>query len=125
MSTARGSAAQTACRLQPARRTVRSGTFTGDLLPRSGLDNIFADCGQRYPRLELDDIVAAPPAVVLLPDEPYQFTADDGPEAFAGCRTSLVSGRSLTWYGPSLVGARAEIDAALARASPPITHGAG
>ena len=33
------------------------------------------------------------------------FTAADGPEAFTR-RTALVSGRLLTWYGPSLVGAR-------------------
>ena len=45
------------------------------------------------------------PDVVLLPDEPYVFTAADGPEAFTA-RTALVSGRLLTWYGPSLVGAR-------------------
>ena len=44
--------------------------------------------------------------VVLLPDEPYVFTADDGPEAFARTPTELVSGRLLTWYGPSLLEAR-------------------
>ena len=42
----------------------------------------------------------------MLPDEPYAFTADDGPEAFPGRRVALVSGRHLTWYGPSLVEAR-------------------
>ena len=39
---------------------------------------------------------------MLLPDEPYVFTADDGPEAFR-TRTELVEGRLITWYGPSLV----------------------
>ena len=43
----------------------------------------------------------------MLPDEPYQFTADDGPEAFPGVPSVLVSGRLLTWYGPSLVDAAA------------------
>jgi hypothetical protein len=28
---------------------------------------------------------------------------DDGPEAFPGVPAALVSGRHLTWYGPSLV----------------------
>jgi hypothetical protein len=41
--------------------------------------------------------------LVVLPDEPYRFTADDGPEAFPGVPAALVSGRHLTWYGPSLV----------------------
>ena len=41
-----------------------------------------------------------------MPDEPYAFSATDGPEAFPGVATALVSGRDLTWYGPSLVAAR-------------------
>ena len=41
--------------------------------------------------------------LVLLPDEPYVFTAEDGPEAFPRTETRLVSGRLLTWYGPSLL----------------------
>ncbi len=51
--------------------------------------------------------------VVLLPDEPYVFTAADGPEAFSRTRTALVSGRLLTWYGPSLVGARDALSSAV------------
>jgi hypothetical protein len=44
---------------------------------------------------------------VVLTDEPDRFTPDDGPEAFPGVHGALVSGRHLTWYGPSLVEARA------------------
>lgn len=40
---------------------------------------------------------------MLLPDKPYQFTADDGPETFTQTPAELVSGRLLTWYGPSLL----------------------
>jgi len=43
---------------------------------------------------------------VVLPDEPYAFSAKDGPEAFPGVEVRCVSGRHLTWYGPSLVEAR-------------------
>ncbi len=57
-------------------------------------------------------VEALEPALVVLPDEPYLFTADDGPEAFPGIRTALVSGRDLTWYGPSLGPARARLLAA-------------
>ena len=42
---------------------------------------------------------------MVLPDEPYAFAADDGPEAF-DVPARLVSGRHLTWYGPSLAEAR-------------------
>ena len=82
---------------------VGSGTFTGDVLARLGLDNALAASPERYPRIELDDLPAYD--VVVLPDEPYAFSLSDGPEAFdrpARC----VSGRHLTWYGPSLVEAR-------------------
>ncbi|MEV6588482.1 helical backbone metal receptor [Streptomyces acidicola] len=78
-------------------------TFAGDVLERLGVDNLYAAHGDRYPRVPVDDLRAAGPDLVVLPDEPYRFTADDGPEAFAGVPCALVSGRHLTWYGPSLV----------------------
>lgn len=77
-------------------------TFAGDVLSRLGVDHLYATHPDRYPRIPLDELRAAAPDVVVLPDEPYRFTADDGPEAFPGLRCALVSGRHLTWYGPSL-----------------------
>jgi len=82
---------------------VGSDTFTGDLLRRLGIANVYADSPDRYPHVELADLDAIGADVVLLPDEPYVFTADDGPEAFSHTPTKLVNGRALTWYGPSLV----------------------
>ncbi|HEY4605703.1 MAG TPA: helical backbone metal receptor [Blastococcus sp.] len=85
---------------------VGSRTFTGDVLTHLGLVNVFGDSAERYPRVEIGRLQAAGADLVLLPDEPYFFTADDGPEALQGVRTVLVSGRELTWYGPSLATAR-------------------
>jgi ABC-type Fe3+-hydroxamate transport system substrate-binding protein len=85
---------------------VGSHTFTGDLIERLGLANVYAENSQRYPQVDVADIRSD---LVLLPDEPYVFTADDGPEAFPATPTVLVPGRLLTWYGPSLVTARAEL----------------
>lgn len=82
---------------------VGSRTFTGDLAARLGLHNVFGDHSDRYPHVALDEIDRDDVDAVLLPDEPYVFTAEDGPEAFHRARTILVSGRLLTWYGPSLV----------------------
>jgi ABC-type Fe3+-hydroxamate transport system substrate-binding protein len=93
---------------------VGSRTFTGDLLARLGMVNAFAEHQDRYPAVSVDQMVQIEPDLVLLPDEPYQFSATDGPEAFpAGIATALVSGRTLTWYGPSLLTARAELTGAL------------
>ncbi|MFJ6558450.1 helical backbone metal receptor [Streptomyces sp. NPDC091412] len=77
-------------------------TFAGDVLARLGVDHLYTRHTERYPRVPLEELRAAAPDVVVLPDEPYRFTADDGPEAFPGLPCALVSGRHLTWYGPSL-----------------------
>jgi ABC-type Fe3+-hydroxamate transport system substrate-binding protein len=90
---------------------VGSATFTGDLLAHTGLANVFADHPQRYPRLDLAEIDRDDIDAVLLPDEPYEFSMVDGPEAFRRAPTRLVSGRLLTWYGPSLLESRAVLDA--------------
>jgi ABC-type Fe3+-hydroxamate transport system substrate-binding protein len=88
-------------------------TFTGDLLRRAGLVNAFEEGEDRYPHVELEALDRADLDVVLLPDEPYVFTPADGPEAFSAVGTQLISGRLLTWYGPSLVEARAVLDGIL------------
>lgn len=88
---------------------VGSRTFTGDLISRLGLVNVFSESPDRYPHVELSQIDRADVDLVLLPDEPYVFTADDGPEAFTHAPTVLVSGRALTWYGPSMLTARDEL----------------
>lgn len=77
-------------------------TFAGDLLQRLGVSNKYADHPERYPRIDLPELHASGAELVVLPDEPYLFTADDGPEAFPDLPAALVSGRHLTWYGPSL-----------------------
>jgi ABC-type Fe3+-hydroxamate transport system substrate-binding protein len=78
-------------------------TFAGDLLGRLGVDNALASDAERYPKVDLADL--PPYDVVVLPDEPYAFSGEDGPEAF-DVPARLVSGRHLTWYGPSLAEAR-------------------
>ncbi|GAA1415883.1 helical backbone metal receptor [Streptomyces thermospinosisporus] len=88
-------------------------TFAGDLLARLGVGHLYAGHPERYPRVPLDELRAARPDLVVLPDEPYRFTADDGPEAFPGLPCALVDGRCLTWYGPSLVEAPAVLGRAL------------
>ncbi len=108
-------------------------TYTTDLLGRLGWSNVLdvpdeADdtattrgaehpgsargregSRSRYPHVELSDIDREDVDLVLLPDEPYEFTADDGPEAFTTAPTRLVSGRLLTWYGPAMVEAHEQL----------------
>ncbi|RNG14411.1 helical backbone metal receptor [Streptomyces botrytidirepellens] len=112
---------------EPARRAVvpvwrrpwmvlGRDTFAGDLLARLGVRHLYAEHPERYPRIPIDELTGCGAELVVLPDEPYLFTADDGPEAFPGLPAALVSGRHLTWYGPSLAEAPAVLGAALAAA---------
>ncbi|WP_329103812.1 helical backbone metal receptor [Streptomyces sp. NBC_01439] len=82
-------------------------TFAGDLLARLGVRNVYAGHPERYPRVPVEELAAAACDLVVLPDEPYRFTREDGPEAFPGLPAALVDGRHLTWYGPSLAAAPA------------------
>jgi hypothetical protein len=76
------------------------------MLARLGCVNAFHDSDDRYPSVTVDQLDALGLDLVLLPDEPYVFTSTDGPDAFRRTPTALISGRMLTWYGPSLVPAR-------------------
>jgi ABC-type hemin transport system substrate-binding protein len=82
-------------------------TFAGDVLARLGVVNLFGGHAERYPRLGRDEPATVAAELVVLPDEPYAFTPDDGPEAWPQARAAFVSGRHLTWYGPSLAEAPA------------------
>ncbi|MET7641933.1 helical backbone metal receptor [Streptomyces sp. NPDC005438] len=94
-------------------------TFAGDLLRRLGVRNRYADHPDRYPRVPLEELNRPGSAdLVVLPDEPYAFHREDGPEAFPGLPAALVSGRHLTWYGPSLVRAPQALGEALAAPVP-------
>ncbi|MEP6988066.1 MAG: helical backbone metal receptor, partial [Chloroflexota bacterium] len=60
----------------------------------------------RYPRVTMEEVVAAQPDVVLLPSEPFQFTTEhialfselDIPAA-RNKRIILMDGSLLTWHG--------------------------
>jgi hypothetical protein len=85
---------------------VGGSTFTGDLARRLGWQNAYDEHpGGRYPKVTPEEVARDGVDLVLLPDEPYVFGPDDGPEAFPDVPTRLVEGRLLTWYGPSLVAA--------------------
>ena len=90
-------------------------TFAGDVLARLGVDNVYSRAVERYPKVALDELRGV--ELVVLPDEPYAFSSTDGPECFPGQDVALVSGRHLTWYGPSLVEAPAVLAEQLSAAT--------
>ena len=95
-----------------------SGTFAGDVLLRLGVANAYRDSTERYPRTTVEEMRASGADLVVMPDEPYAFSVEDGPADFGGLDVALVSGRHLTWYGPSLREARDLLERQLAAAAP-------
>jgi ABC-type Fe3+-hydroxamate transport system substrate-binding protein len=103
--------------------TLNADTFGSDVLAYAGVGNAFgdrlrlyplaADLGKtapqdpagrdvRYPRVTFDEVRARKPALVILPDEPHAFTAEDERtigDALPGVRIVRVSGKDLFWYG--------------------------
>jgi len=98
---------------------VGRATFAGDVLDRLGVANVYAGHPERYPKIPIEELNAAGADLVVLPDEPYRFTAGDGPESFPGLPCALVDGRHLTWYGPSLVDAPRVLAGRLSHPLPP------
>jgi hypothetical protein len=110
--------------------TANDDTFVADVLALTGAKNVFgdrdrkyplaADIGRarplspaeiagrdtRYPRITLDEVVAAKPELVLLPDEPHPFTEADAavfrglpiPAAERG-QVVFCDGKDLLWHG--------------------------
>lgn len=104
--------------------TVHADTFISDVLELCGGRNVFsdrrrryplaADLGRReavakpgrddrYPRVTMEEVQARAPKLVLLPDEPHDFSEADAEvfRAALGSETQVVrcNGRDLMWYG--------------------------
>ncbi len=89
---------------------VGTSTYPDDVLRRLGLTNVIVE--PRYPRLDAKGVLSRSPDFVLLPDEPYPFTFDNGPAAWATAQSRLVSGRALFWFGPEMARSREQLEAA-------------
>jgi ABC-type Fe3+-hydroxamate transport system substrate-binding protein len=99
--------------------SVGSDTYAHDVLETCGGENV---CGgsTRYPIFTLEEVEAAQPEIVLLPDEPYPFSAEDLEDFYAldipaahSDRIHLVDGKLLTWYGPRMASSLTQLAALL------------
>jgi ABC-type Fe3+-hydroxamate transport system substrate-binding protein len=97
--------------------SVGSDTYAHDVLATCGGENV---CGgsTRYPVFTLEEVEAAQPEIVLLPDEPYPFCAEDLEDFYAldipAARSDcihLVDGKLLTWYGPRMASSLSQLAA--------------
>jgi ABC-type Fe3+-hydroxamate transport system substrate-binding protein len=109
---------------------VGGDTYISSLLELCGGLNVFADFGdRRYPIVEVEQIVAAAPEVILLPSEPYDFGPLDARElgalavpAARNGRIHLIDGTLASWYGPRIEPAIATIGSLLLDGEPERIH---
>ena len=96
-------------------------TYAHDVLRMMGFNNVYAASGKRYPATTLDEAIELRPDVVLLPDEPYEFSDKDVDELRMvlppglARRVLIVSGRDLHWYGVHMVSGLKSLAQRLAR----------
>lgn len=85
-------------------------TYMSDLLRLCGGESIFGPGPARYYPVDLADVAARSPDLILLPSEPYPFAekhraeilALPGVPAVEHRRVHLINGQLITWYGPRI-----------------------
>lgn len=81
-----------------------SNTFIHEMLKYAGYENVFQDL-ERYPVIELHDLVERKPDLVLLSSEPYSFREKHLQEfeEQTGLKAVLADGELFSWYGSRLL----------------------
>lgn len=76
-------------------------TYVSNLLMTAGGSNVL-DTHSRYPTIELEEVIAMNPDVIFLPDEPFEFTAEDAAALRELTPARVVGpfpGHLFTWHG--------------------------
>jgi ABC-type hemin transport system substrate-binding protein len=92
-------------------------TYGASLLARLGVDVVTPQPHERYATVEMDDVAALRPDLVLAPSEPYPFGDRHLAElaaALPGSSVVAVDGRDLFWWGVRTPGALSRLGAQLA-----------
>ncbi|HTF90548.1 MAG TPA: helical backbone metal receptor [Planctomycetota bacterium] len=84
--------------------SVNRDTFVSALLDQAGGKNVFADSAERYPTIEVSDLIAKAPQVVFLCTEPFPFKDKHRDElasltGFDHERFVIADGELLSWHG--------------------------
>lgn len=96
--------------------TITTATYGGSMLRRLGVELITPNAETAYPTVELHDVAALRPDLVLVPSEPYDFTAphlDELVEALPSAEVRRVDGQDLFWWGIRTPGALGRVAASL------------
>jgi ABC-type Fe3+-hydroxamate transport system substrate-binding protein len=120
--------------------TINGETYISSMMQFVGCDNVFADRNRkyplaadhgkkeadpeegrdtRYPRVTEAELILKAPDIILLPNEPYAFSAEDAAyfDLLLGKskkpRVLHVDGKDLSWYGAAAIEGAARLRAQL------------
>lgn len=96
--------------------SLAGDTYGSSLLDAIGVTNVFADAVDRYPEVDLDQVRAESPDVILAPSEPYRFREKHLDELRDVAPTVAVDGEDLFWWGIRTPAAAARLHEAIGRA---------
>ncbi|MCX7620130.1 MAG: helical backbone metal receptor [Acidimicrobiales bacterium] len=98
--------------------TMSGRCYGSSLLAHLGVENVFGQALDRYPVVELDEVAAREPEVVLAPSEPYPFSARHLEELERIAPVMFVDGKDLFWWGARTPDALVRLAAELAAELP-------
>jgi ABC-type Fe3+-hydroxamate transport system substrate-binding protein len=90
--------------------SINDHTYAASVLERIGVELVTAGSADPYPTVELSEVAAREPELVLVPSEPYEFSEshlDELRAAAPGSTIVRVDGRDLFWWGvrtPAAIG---------------------
>ncbi|HEV7486997.1 MAG TPA: helical backbone metal receptor [Thermoanaerobaculia bacterium] len=73
-------------------------TYVSNLVESIGGTNVLGE-RERYPSIDLEEVLALRPDIIFLPDEPYEFTSDDAAEIRGPRVIGPFPGHLFTWHG--------------------------
>lgn len=79
--------------------SLAGDTYGSSVLAALGVDNVLAGSAERYPEVDLAEVAALRPDVVLAPSEPYGFKAAHLAELARLAAVVEVDGQDLFWWG--------------------------
>jgi ABC-type Fe3+-hydroxamate transport system substrate-binding protein len=82
--------------------SINEHTYGGSVLTRLGIALVTAGSPDPYPTVDLNEVAAHDPDLVLVPSEPYEFSESHLAELHAAIPNATivrVDGRDLFWWG--------------------------
>jgi len=96
--------------------SINASTYGASLLAGIGVHLVTADAPDPYPVVELHEVAARAPDLVLVPSEPYDFRPqhlDELRRAMPASRLLEIDGRDLFWWGIRMPAARDRLAATI------------